>query len=148
MSSPDLPLPPRGERTPHHDYRVVVSEADIDVNRHANNIVYLRWVQDAAISHWRAAVDRATSDAIAWVVARHEIDYKKPAFAGDALVVRTWVEAMSAVTSERHCAILRESDGQLLAQVRTVWCAVNPATGRPRRLPAGLDGKFVQAASG
>ena len=39
------------------EHSVTVASDDIDANRHANNIAYLRWVQDAAVAHWLAAVD-------------------------------------------------------------------------------------------
>ena len=33
---------------------IKVQEADIDQLGHVNNVVYVRWVQDAAVAHWRA----------------------------------------------------------------------------------------------
>lgn len=32
-----------------------IQSEDIDVLGHVNNVVYLRWVQEAAIAHWTAA---------------------------------------------------------------------------------------------
>lgn len=126
------------------DHHVSVAPADIDANRHANNVVYLRWVQDAAVAHWLAAVESELSAGVAWVVVRHEIDYKSPAYLGDALRVRTWVEAMKAATSERFCEIVRPADGLLLAKARTVWCAVDPASGRPKRIDARVRSAFLE----
>jgi len=33
---------------------IAVEPADIDGFGHVNNVVYLRWVQDIAIAHWKA----------------------------------------------------------------------------------------------
>jgi acyl-CoA thioester hydrolase len=104
------------------DDPVVVTEADIDANGHANNVVYLRWVQEAAVAHWNAVVAPDLAARLSWVVVRHEIDYKSPAFRGEELVVRTWVGRVTATTTERFCEVLRRSDGELLARSRTVWC--------------------------
>ncbi|MDR2981484.1 MAG: acyl-CoA thioesterase, partial [Puniceicoccales bacterium] len=119
-----------GDDVSHYDYPIVVSEADIDYNKHANNVVYVRWVQEAATAHWETVIPPELKEGLSWVVMRHEIDYKKPAHLGDVLRVRTWVKSMTAIQSERHCLIFRDSDNQLLVKVRTLWCAINPVTAR------------------
>ena len=68
-----------------------VSREDIDRLGHVNNVVYLRYAQDAAVAHWYAVVDQEHRDSMVWVVRRHEIDYLKPALENDELVARTWV---------------------------------------------------------
>ena len=134
------------EGTPF-EVAISATEADLDELGHVNNVVYLRWVQEAAAAHWRTLTTLAQREAVAWVVVRHEIDYKRPALAGDALVARTWVGPATKGTFERHTEILRPRDGQVLARARTLWCPVNPSTGRPtlvgrdvRRLASTLDG--------
>jgi acyl-CoA thioesterase FadM len=34
-----------------HCHEITISKAVIDANGHTNNVEYLRWMQDAAISH-------------------------------------------------------------------------------------------------
>ena len=58
---------------------IPINPADIDVHGHVNNVVYVRWVQDAAVSHWRALATKEQQANVSWVVVRHEIDYKRPA---------------------------------------------------------------------
>src|SRR5438105_2966053 len=64
---------------------ISVQPEDIDTMGHVNNIVYLRWVQDAATAHWMAAATEEQKAEYAWVVVRHEIDYLRPAVLGDEL---------------------------------------------------------------
>jgi acyl-CoA thioester hydrolase len=116
------------------DHPIRASLNDVDANGHVNNVVYLRWVQEAAVAHWSAAASAAVRSEVSWVVVRHEIDFKRPAFAGDALVARTWVEEITAATTERHCEVLRVSDSALLARALTIWCSIDPRTGKPRRI--------------
>lgn len=130
-------------RSEQFEHPVTVEAADIDANRHVNNVAYLRWVQDAAVAHWRAAVEPELARTVQWVVVRHEIDYKKPAHLGDSLVVRTWIEQVTAATTERFCEILRPADGQLLARARTIWCAIDPETGKPKRIDSRLRAVFA-----
>jgi acyl-CoA thioester hydrolase len=121
---------------------VPVLPGDIDEQNHVNNIVYLRWVQDIAIAHWRAIANRQAQGKIGWVVLRHEIDYKMPSTLGDEIVLRTWVGKATRLTFERFTEIRRKSDGQLLSQARTLWCPVNTKTGRPVRVSAEVRAQF------
>ncbi len=68
-----------------------VEPSDIDELGHVNNGVYVRWVQEAAISHWGTDADPADQAALFWVVTRHEIDYLRAAMPGDGIVIETWV---------------------------------------------------------
>lgn len=107
---------------------------DIDALGHVNNVVYLRWAQDAATAHWESAATAEQQATLAWVALRHEIDYKQAALPGDALVARTWVGTADAIRFERFVDIVRVSDGKLCAAVRTLWCPISRATGRVTRV--------------
>ena len=124
------------------DHPVVVQPGDIDANGHANNVVYVRWIQDAAVAHWFAVVDPERARALSWVVVRHEVDYKQPALVGEALIVRTWVGAITKATCERFAEIRRAADDLMLARSRTVWCLIDPASGRPKRIDPTIQGLF------
>jgi acyl-CoA thioester hydrolase len=119
---------------PIHEVPLVANAEDIDELGHVNNIVYLRWVQEAAMAHWRALAPREAQAALAWVVLRHEIDYSRAALLGDELVARTWVGTAEGLSFERHTEIIRRRDLRVLARARTLWCPVDMATGRPRRV--------------
>ena len=133
MSSPH---PARFER------RFTVREQDIDALGHVNNVVYLQWIQDVAAAHWAHAATSEQFEETVWVAVRHEIDYKAPAFAGEEVLARTWVEEWTGATSDRRTEIVRPVDDKLLARARTVWCALDPATQRPRRVDGGLRARF------
>ena len=65
--------------------------ADIDENGHVNNVVYLRWVQEMAVAHWSSRIAPDQQALWAWVVLRHEIDYRRPLLPGEVAHARTWV---------------------------------------------------------
>jgi acyl-CoA thioester hydrolase len=121
---------------------VSVMPGDIDGQKHVNNTVYLRWVQEVATAHWRATASGEAQETIGWVVLRHEIDYKAPACLADEVVLRTWVGRASRLTFERFTEIRRGSDGQVLSNARTLWCPINVHTGRPIRVPVGVREQF------
>jgi acyl-CoA thioester hydrolase len=121
---------------------VPVLPGDIDEQNHVNNTVYLRWVQDVATAHWRAVASPEAQKAIAWVVLRHEIDYKAPATLGDEMALRTWVGKATRLTFERFTVIQRNRDGRLLSEARTLWCPINAQSGRPIRVSAEVRAQF------
>ena len=122
-----------------------VTEGDIDYLGHAGSLAYLRWVQDAAIAH-STALGLAATDYLArgeaWVVRRHQIDYLRPAMAGDRLRIETWVATLAAANSVRQTRILRESDGALLCSASTDWVYVRLAKARPIRIPDEVRALF------
>jgi acyl-CoA thioester hydrolase len=111
--------------------RIAVRPEDIDELGHVNNVVYLQWVQQAAMAHWQMIAPAADQAALRWVVVRHEIDYKQAAYAGDEILARTWVGSASRLKFVRDTEITRASDNHVLAAARTVWCPIDARTGRP-----------------
>ena len=73
---------------------------------------------------------------------RHAIEYLRPAFAGDALTILTWVESFGRSSSPRRYLFHRARDAQLVARAETLWVFVKYATGAPLRIPADLREAF------
>ena len=128
-----------------HEHHLIVRDEEIDPQGHANNVVYVQWMQDAAVAHsaslgWpgRRYLDLGAG----WVVRWHKIEYHAPALAGDRVVVRTWVATMNKVTSLRRYRVLRLPDETLLATAETLWAFISYATARPTRIPPEIAGAF------
>jgi len=133
------PEPVHAERYP---ISLRVQPADIDELGHVNNLVYLRWVQEAAIAHWTARTTPEQRAQLSWVVVRHEIDYKRPAMPDDEVTVTTWVGVASRRTYERHTEIVRGQDQVLLARARTIWVPIDPVTMRVTEVSAEVRERF------
>lgn len=130
--------------TPLHTMTVVVAESDIDELGHANNIVYVRWIQDVAIAHSAAVgLDFEAYRRLGgiFVVRRHEIDYVRPALRGDHLQVRTWIGSVMAAKCTRGTEI-SNADGTVMARATTTWGYVTLAKGRPVRIPEAIHHAF------
>jgi acyl-CoA thioester hydrolase len=125
-----------------YEIRFPVLPSDIDELGHVNNIVYLRWVQEAAVAHWQSAATEDQQSQILWVIRRHEIDYKLSARLGDEIIARTWVGEAEEILFERHTEIFRASDRKTLAKARTLWIPINSKSGRPLRVDADVRTRF------
>jgi acyl-CoA thioester hydrolase len=130
----------------HFPHRVTDDELDAVIN-HVNNLVYLKWMQSAAVAHSAAQgwpADRYRELGAGWVVRTHNIEYLKPAFAGDEIIVRTWVADLKKVTSLRRFQIVRTTPEQetVLAVAATDWAFVHFATQQLKRIPAEVAEAF------
>jgi acyl-CoA thioester hydrolase len=126
---------------------IAVEPSDIDGLGHVNNVIYLRWVQDIAVAHWRAVASAEDQEKFQWIVVRHEIDYKQPARLGDVILAKTWVGAATRIKFERHTEMLRASDGVLLAKARTVWCPIDALTGKLVSVGSEVRARFSVGTS-
>jgi acyl-CoA thioester hydrolase len=131
---------------PVYAHKVLVLPTDIDENAHANNICYLRWMNEAAVAHsamngWMA--QRYIELGSTWFARRHTIEYLSPAAEGDELIVSTWIYDWKSVRSTRRYRFVRPKDGVVVATGETLWAFVNLATGRPTKLPSVVSDCFA-----
>lgn len=127
-----------------YQYKLTVPDHALDVNGHVNNIEYLKWMQDAAVLHSDIqGCTKATIEAQAtWVVRTHHIEYLKPAFAGEHIVVLTWVTNFRRVQSLRKYKIVRLDDHTVLVEGETNWVFVDAKTGAFRSIPQNVIDSF------
>lgn len=143
------------------EYAIEVRDSDIDVLGHVNNVVYIQWMQSAAYAHSAAlgwTLERYLSLGAGWVARLHQIEYLQPAFAGQRVIVKTWVADMKKVTSMRRYRIVRmdpappDANGNvdpmapmreiLLAVAHTNWAFIDYKRGTPIRIPAEMSVDF------
>jgi acyl-CoA thioester hydrolase len=125
-------------------HSISVSQDAIDVNGHVNNVEYLRWMQDAAVGHADATGSTAVTRkaGASWVVRSHHIEYLQPTFAGDRLVVLTWVSNLRKASSLRKYLVVRETDRALIARGETNWVFIESHSGRPIAIPKEVFSLF------
>jgi acyl-CoA thioester hydrolase len=125
-------------------YELTVPEDAVDVNGHVNNLEYLRWMQSAAIFHSDSqGCTKVTTEAGAtWVVRMHRVEYLRPAFAGEQIIVLTWVSNFRRVQSLRKYRIIRVKDNAVLVEGETDWVFVDAKTGRLRSIPRNVIAAF------
>ena len=70
-----------------------------------------------------------------WVVREHRIEYFLPAFAGEEIQIKTWIENIRRVRSLRKYEFVRKLDSKVLVRGETDWVFVDIKTGRPRAIP-------------
>ncbi len=126
-------------------HRLTVTAESIDRNGHVNNQEYVRWMQDVATGHsdaqgWSEA--RYLETGTTWVIRSHFIEYLRPAFAGDEIIVATWVAGMDDTTSPRKYRFVRARDGKTLVEAETRWVHCDLTNGRPTPISEAARAAF------
>ena len=119
--------------------RVTVGSEHLDQFGHTNNVVYLQWLERVAWAHSNtlglsfADYQRLNAGCVA---RKHELEYLAATFAGDELLLGTWVhENDGKLSMWRRYQILRVGDGKTVLRGQTHWVCVDMQTGRPKRQP-------------
>ena len=116
---------------------------DIDELGHVNNAVWIRWVQEIAIAHWRAVADPAHLDRFVWVVTRHEIDYRGNVSEGAVVRGETYIPGVPKGARFDRCVDFYDDACKLLVAVRSTWAMLDKAGGRLVRIRPEVAAPFL-----
>ncbi len=112
---------------------------DIDGLGHANNAVYVSWLERCAWQHSQSlGLDLPSYQRLdrAMAVLRHEIDYLASAYQGQRLQMGTWiVQSDQRLKMDRHFQLIRPSDAATLLRAKTTFVCIELSTGKPKRMP-------------
>ena len=117
-----------------HVHEFHVRFGDIDVLGHVNNCRYLTYLEDARITMFRLDPLREGREPLkGLVVARHEIDYRRPLLFGpDPVRVETWVTEVRAGSFALAYEV--RDDERVYAEASSVIVAYDLETASARRL--------------
>ncbi|TBU99957.1 acyl-CoA thioesterase [Stutzerimonas kirkiae] len=130
---------------------LTVEAMHIDELGHANNAVYVSWLERSAWEHSRSLgldlgdyrrLDRAMA------VLRHEIDYLAAAYLGERLQLATWiVDSDRRLKMKRRFQLLRPMDGTTLLRAETTFVCIELSSGKPKRMPLEFIEGYGRALS-
>lgn len=121
---------------------IAVTADEIDELGHANNAVYVSWMERCAWSHSQHLgldIDAYREQNRAMAVVHHEIDYLAAAYEGQQLQIGTWiVDWDRRLRMTRHFQLVRPADGITLLRAKTVFACIELSTGKPKRIPSAF----------
>lgn len=118
----------------------------IDENGHVNNAVWVRWIEEIATANWEADAAPKHVETYAWVVTRHEIDYRGNIREGEKVAARTEIhEGPTGARFDRYFTF-SNAEGKAIVSAKTTWAMVDRKTGRLMRVPAEVAAAFAPDA--
>jgi acyl-CoA thioester hydrolase len=124
---------------------IIVKKEDIDFNGHLNNLKYLEWMINSAMEHSESegfGIDYYKKNNVTWVAKKHCIEYKLPAFEGDKLILKTWIDEVKKLSVIRKYEIYKND--KLITQGFSEWVFIDFNTKRPKKIPKEIIEKFFE----
>jgi acyl-CoA thioester hydrolase len=123
--------------------RFTAEPGHIDVMGHVNNAVWVQWMEAIATAHWEADAAPAHLAAYAWVVTRHEIDYRGNIAQGESVTAETVIPAGPSGARFDRLVEFRNAAGKAIVSARSTWALIDRASGRVIRVPAEVAAPFL-----
>lgn len=117
---------------------IKVQHPDTDALGHVNNSVYQRYLEQVATAHsqqFGLTIERYQELGGVFVMRRIEIEYLRPAVAGNMLEIATWNVEMRGACAIRRYEVRRLGEKELLLTAEALWVWVDATTLRPRTIP-------------
>jgi acyl-CoA thioester hydrolase len=118
----------------------------IDELGHVNNAVWVRWMEEVATAHWMADGRSQDVARYAWVVTRHEIDYRGNVAAGEEVTAVTEIRERPTGARFERFVTFSDAGGKDLVRARTTWAMIDRTSGRLMRVPAEVAAPFLPPA--
>lgn len=115
----------------------------IDELGHVNNAVWVQWMEQVSVDHWRQDADPAHVDAYIWVVTRHEVDYRGNVAVGDVVTARTWIPEPPRGARFDRLMEFTGPDGKVKVSAKSTWAMIDKKSGRLMRVSAEVAAPFL-----
>ena len=127
------------------EHELEVRFRDCDPMGHVNNAVYLTYLEQARFAHWRAVwgfdFEGLPENAPGVILARAELDYRRPARYGDMLEVRISLQRIGR-TSFSYTYDIVDQEERVVAEAKSVQVMYDYAAGRPVPLSDEMRSKL------
>jgi acyl-CoA thioester hydrolase len=123
---------------PRHIYACPLRWSDMDAFGHVNNVVFLRYLEEARIDFTFTNAGEAGEKAFSEgsVVARHEVDYLRPlVYRPEPIIIETWLTKLGNASFTVAYEIKDEET--VYVRASTIVVPYDLAAARPRRLTPG-----------
>ena len=110
---------------------------DLDVMGHVNNAVVVSFMEQARFQWWRAFLGGRKFQEEGFLIARTEVDYRRPILLGDDVRVELRCTRVGSSSFELAYRLTKGLGGELFAEAKTVQVMLDFTTNRPKNLEPG-----------
>ncbi len=112
---------------------------DVDALGHVNHAVVVSYLEVARYAWWRAFLRGREFRDVGFLIARVEVDYRRPILLGEAVRVELRCPRIGRTSFDLDYRVLRK-DQLLCAEGRTVQVMMDFGSGRPAAIPDSVRG--------
>jgi len=116
-------------------YETKVRFSDLDAMRHVNNATFIQYLESARLGWWLQLTRREGLAALDMILARTEIDYRAPAYFGEAVRVGVRCAWLRRSSFGLELRIEERGSGRRLADAKKVCVYYDFDAQRSRPLP-------------
>lgn len=120
---------------PFFTHKIALRWRDMDSYQHVNNSEYLTLCEEARIAWFRSLRGPWRSETAEPVIARIELDYKKPLVHPANVIVSLSLERLGNSSLSLHHTLTTDADAMIYAVGKSVLVWTNPQTGRATPVP-------------
>ncbi|MFB0565347.1 MAG: acyl-CoA thioesterase [Candidatus Aminicenantaceae bacterium] len=121
------------------DTEIIVRPSEIDINRHVHQSAYLDYVLFARYDQMRRCYKMPMEEFFkmdySWATKSNYIEFNKPLYLGEAIIVRTWVDEVKEKSVKVCFQILKKETLEIAAQGYGVYVLISIKTGKPEVIP-------------
>ena len=125
---------------------ITVRPDDIDMNNHVHYSRYLDYLlmarYDQMKKDYKVSMEEFVNRGYAWVASEVNIQYKRPIFLQDSVMVRTQVKHFRGAQVVVGFWIVKGKKEKIAAQGEVGYTMISTKSGRPTRIPADLLEKY------
>ena len=123
--------------------QLIVEKEHLDELEHVNNVLFLRWSQDIAKSHWELLIESLTEKTGIWMVRKHEVEYRLEAKENEIIRVETHVNSVRGPLSNRVVEFYNNETQKLLVKCQTQWCYIDLVNKKTIPIPESIRQLFL-----
>ena len=127
-------------------YKTDVRFRDCDPLGHTNNAVYLTYLEQTRLHYWRElwGFGTAASSVPGVIMARAEVDYRRPSFYGQTLEIRMSLSAIGKTSFTYDYEIVDDASN-VIATARTVQVMYDYQAGKPVPISDEIRQKMAES---
>ncbi|MGD8536510.1 MAG: acyl-CoA thioesterase [Candidatus Aminicenantes bacterium] len=129
-----------------YDTEISVRPHEVDINGHVHQsvyfdyVLYARWDQMGRC--YKMSMEEFFKRGLSWTTKSASIEFHKPLFLGEKIIVRTWIEETGQKSVKVRFRILKKETEKLATEGEFVYVLINARTGRPQLIPEDIAKKY------
>lgn len=116
----------------------------LDAFGHVNNARYLEFLEEGRwdYAEERLAIEERKQRGLIFTIVNININYRRPAFMGETLEIRTWVSQVGNASATIRQEIFLKVTGELVADADVTFVMVDMETNKPLPIPEDIRAAF------